>query len=111
MIRRNLQSKNQTKLPLRNVLRKGPFLFMSAAMLCAFASCQGTSDPDTKSIGIVISTLNNPWFVVLKDAAQQRVEALGYKATVLDSQNDTDKETAHFENLIAQGCQAILFNP
>jgi ribose transport system substrate-binding protein len=49
--------------------------------------------------------------VVLKDAAQQRIEELGYEARVLDSQNDTEKESVHFENLIAGGCRAILFNP
>jgi ribose transport system substrate-binding protein len=36
---------------------------------------------------------------------------LGYDATVFDSQNDTAKEAAHFENIIAGGCKAILFNP
>jgi ribose transport system substrate-binding protein len=108
---RNIELKYQAESTLRNIFRQCLLHFLSAAMLCAFASCHGTSEPGKKSIGIVISTLNNPWFVVLKDAAQRRVEELGYEATVLDSQNDTDKETAHFENLIAQGCQAILFNP
>ena len=36
---------------------------------------------------------------------------LGYDSTVFDSQNDTAKETAHFENLIAAGYKAVLFNP
>jgi ribose transport system substrate-binding protein len=79
--------------------------------LCAFAACREADEAGKAPIGIVISTLNNPWFVVLKDAAEQRVEELGHQAIVLDSQNDTDKETAHFENLIARGCRAILFNP
>jgi ribose transport system substrate-binding protein len=79
--------------------------------LLAFASCREAGEAGKAPIGVVISTLNNPWFVVLKDAAEQRVEELGHQAIVLDSQNDTDKETAHFENLIARGCRAILFNP
>jgi ribose transport system substrate-binding protein len=36
---------------------------------------------------------------------------LGYDATIFDSQNDTAKEAAHFENLIAGGYKAALFNP
>jgi ABC-type sugar transport system substrate-binding protein len=84
------------------------FIFIT---LCALPSCQKTGDSDKRTIGIVISTLNNPWFVVLADSATKRVEELGYEATVLDSQNDTDKETSHFENLITRGCGAILFNP
>jgi len=66
--------------------------------------------PRTK-IAVVISTLNNPWFVVLGEAARSRAVELGYEATVFDSQNDTAKETAHFENAIAGGYKAILFNP
>jgi ribose transport system substrate-binding protein len=48
---------------------------------------------------------------VLADTAKQRVGELGYSATVFDSQNDTDRETAHFENILAGGYVAILFNP
>jgi ABC-type sugar transport system substrate-binding protein len=75
------------------------------------ASCSKTSTPEKPSIAIVISTLNNPWFVVLADAAKERAEELGYTATVFDSQNDTERETATFENIIAGNYGAILFNP
>ena len=62
-------------------------------------------------IAVVISTLNNPWFVVLGETAKARAIELGYDATIFDSQNDTAKEAANFENIIASGCKAILFNP
>lgn len=62
-------------------------------------------------IAVVVSTLNNPWFVVLADTAKARAVELGYDATVFDSQNDTAKEAANFENIIASGYKAILFNP
>lgn len=75
-----------------------------------FASCN-RAKTDKPSVAIVVSTLNNPWFVVLADTAKQRAEELGYRATVFDSQNNTDKEAAHFENAIAGGYKAILFNP
>ena len=64
-----------------------------------------------KKIAVVISTLNNPWFVVLGNTAKERAEQLGYEATLFDSQNDTAKESDHFENIIAGGYAAILFNP
>lgn len=64
-----------------------------------------------QKIAVVISTLNNPWFVVLGDTAKARAVELGYDATVFDSQNDTAKEAAHFENIISGGYKAILFNP
>jgi ABC-type sugar transport system substrate-binding protein len=74
------------------------------------ASAQEKPAAKTK-IAVVVSTLNNPWFVVLSEAAKARAIELGYDATVFDSQNDTAKEAAHFENLIAGGYKAVLFNP
>ena len=62
-------------------------------------------------IAVVVSTLNNPWFVVLAETARDRAQELGYEATIFDSQNDPAKEASHFENIIASGYQAILFNP
>jgi ABC-type sugar transport system substrate-binding protein len=62
-------------------------------------------------IAVIVSTLNNPWFVVLGETAKARAEELGYQAVVFDSQNDPSKETSHFENVIASGYKAILFNP
>ncbi|MHC4556091.1 MAG: substrate-binding domain-containing protein [Planctomycetota bacterium] len=64
-----------------------------------------------KKIAIVISTLNNPWFVVLGNTAKERAEQLGYEATIFDSQNNTAKESDHFDNIIAGVYVAILFNP
>jgi ribose transport system substrate-binding protein len=87
-----------------------------ATGLAAIGSCsRSTDDAGAASskgkIAVVVSTLNNPWFVVLKDAAVGRAKELGYEANAFDSQNDTAKEAAHFENIIAGGYQAILFNP
>lgn len=62
-------------------------------------------------IAVVISTLNNPWFVVLGETASEKAKELGYRVTLFDSQNDNAKETDHFENIIAAGYDAILFNP
>ena len=66
---------------------------------------------EKSKIAVVISTLNNPWFVVLGETAADKARELGYDATVFDSQNDTNKEAAHFENIIAAGYKAIIFNP
>lgn len=70
-----------------------------------------TESGTQKKIAVVISTLNNPWFVVLGNTAKTRAEELGYKAVVFDSQNNTARETSHFENIIAGGYSAIIFNP
>ena len=73
----------------------------------------GTKSGSKKSgrVAVIISTLNNPWFVVLGETARDRAIELGHEATLFDSQNDTAKEAAHFDNAIAAGYSAILFNP
>src|SRR4051812_5508949 len=87
-------------------------LLALAAIVIAPLGCQRTSEspPRKAKIAVVISTLNNPWFVVLGATAKARAQELGYDATVFDSQNDPATEAAHFENIIAGGYGAILLN-
>lgn len=87
-------------------------LIVAAALAttCLFTSTAVAQESKDK-IAVVVSTLNNPWFVVLAETAKARAIELGYDATIFDSQNDTAKEAANFDNLIAAGYKAILFNP
>ena len=85
-------------------------LTITCVLSVATAFGADQASPKTK-IAVLISTLNNPWFVVLGNTARDRAIELGYDASVFDSQNDTAKEASHFENIIAGGYKAILFNP
>ena len=87
----------------------GAVTLIVAAIL--FTQTSFAQDAPKEKIAVVISTMNNPWFVVLGETAKARAIELGYDATIFDSQNDTAKEAAHFENLIAGGYKAVLFNP
>ena len=97
-----------------------------SAALAVLVACSGCSQPESgasgdtgtaptasgeKRVAVVISTLNNPWFVILAETARDRAQELGYKATIFDSQNDPAKESEHFDNIIASNYLAILFNP
>jgi ribose transport system substrate-binding protein len=82
---------------------------MVISSLSFFTSCSSKKSPD--KIAVVISTLNNPWFVILGNTAKQKAEELGYKAVIFDSQNDAAKESSNFDDIIASGYKAILFNP
>lgn len=84
-------------------------LAVSLMSLPVFAS--GTQDKGTIKVGVVISTLNNPFFVTLKEGAEAKASELGYDLVVLDSQNDPTKELANMEDLLTQGVDAILINP
>ena len=63
------------------------------------------------TIAMVVSTLNNPFFVTMKEGAEAKAKTLGYKLIVLDSQNDPSKELANIEDLTVRGVKAILINP
>lgn len=64
-----------------------------------------------EKIGLVISTLDNPFFVTLKDGAVEKAKELGYDLVVLDSQNDPAKELANVEDLLTQNVKVIMINP
>jgi ribose transport system substrate-binding protein len=63
------------------------------------------------TIGLVLSTLNNPFFVTLKEGAEAKAKDLGYKLLVLDSQNDPAKELANVEDLLSKKISLMLINP
>ncbi len=87
-------------------------IIVALAFSLLISSCTKKAKPEGNGkIAVVISTLNNPWFVVLKDAAKTRAEELGYEVDVFDCQNDTNKEADHFDSIISAGYIAILFNP
>jgi ABC-type sugar transport system substrate-binding protein len=85
------------------------FLLLIAIVLTACNS-KPTEKKKTGKVAVVVSTLNNPWFVFLAETAAAKAKALGYEAKIFDSQNNTALESDHFENIIVAGFDAILFN-
>lgn len=81
---------------------------ISAALLSTTVSVSAQAQ-DT--MAIVLSTLNNPFFVTMKDGAEAKAKELGYELIVLDSQNDPSKELSNVEDLTVRGVKAILINP
>ena len=63
------------------------------------------------AIALVISTLDNPFFVTLKEGAEKQAKALDYDLVVLDSQNDPAKELANVEDISVRGVKILLINP
>lgn len=63
------------------------------------------------TIALVVSTLNNPFFVSMKDGAQKEANKLGYNLVILDSQNNPAKELANVQDLTVRGTKLLLINP
>ena len=84
-----------------------------ATLICAalLSSTVSISAQAQDTVAIVLSTLNNPFFVTMKDGAEAKAKELGYDLIVLDSQNDPSKELSNVEDLTVRGVKAILINP
>lgn len=81
-------------------------------MTAALALAAGTGTAQAKDrLALVVSTLNNPFFVALKDGAAAKATQLGYDLVVLDSQNDPAKELASTEDVLNQHIKVLLINP
>ena len=83
-------------------------VWVSAAAITASFSANVLAK-DT--IALVVSTLNNPFFVSMKDGAQKEADKLGYNLVVLDSQNNPAKELANVQDLTVRGIKLMLINP
>jgi len=63
------------------------------------------------SIGLSISTLNNPFFVTLAEGAEAAAARLGAELSVVDAGDDVTKQVSDVEDLIAKGISVLIINP
>lgn len=80
-------------------------------LAAAFAASLSAPAMAKDAIALVISTLDNPFFVTLKEGAEKQAKALDYDLVVLDSQNDPAKELANVEDISVRGVKILLINP
>ncbi|MGM0702376.1 MAG: ribose ABC transporter substrate-binding protein RbsB [Pseudomonadota bacterium] len=70
-----------------------------------------TQSAMAERIALVISTLNNPFFVTLQEGAEAKAEALGHDLIVLDSGNDSARELSNIEDALSRDIDVLLVNP
>jgi ribose transport system substrate-binding protein len=63
------------------------------------------------TVGLSISTLNNPFFVSLRKGAEDEAKKEGVTLITVDAQNDPAKQQASVEDLIQKKVSVILINP
>ncbi|MEG1023194.1 MAG: D-ribose ABC transporter substrate-binding protein [Flavobacterium sp.] len=90
---------------------KTKYLTLVLLTLVLILGCSSKEKAEKPKIAVVVSTLNNPWFVMLAESAAENARKLGYEAKIFDSQNNPAIESDNFENLISSGYDAILLNP
>ncbi|MFF2719795.1 substrate-binding domain-containing protein [Streptomyces sp. NPDC058011] len=96
--------------------RKGVFKFAGAALAAAVvvggvSYFNSGSSGGTTKVGMSLSTLNNPFFVQMKDGAQAEAKKAGIDLTVTDAQNDASQQANQLQNFTSSGVSSIIVNP
>jgi|SRR5690625_167422 len=108
-------------------MKKGLLGFLALVLIVVLAACS-TDKPGSDSekddagdttegetgdmkVGFSISTLNNPFFVDLRDGAEESAETEGIDIVVADAQDDSSKQINDIEDLLQQGIDLLLVNP
>jgi ribose transport system substrate-binding protein len=74
------------------------------------ASAPAVASAGSNTIGLAISTQNNPFFVTLKQGAEEAAKANGLTLITVDAQDDAAKQIASIEDLIQEKVKVILIN-
>ncbi|EQB34976.1 hypothetical protein M948_17865 [Virgibacillus sp. CM-4] len=96
----------------------GLFLFLVACSTEAPGEASDGSDESNNEkasedvkVGLSISTLNNPFFVTLRDGAEASAKESGYEIITFDAQNDPSTQLSDIEDLLQQDIDVLLINP
>lgn len=63
------------------------------------------------SIGLSISTMNNPFFVTLSEGAKEKASELGVELIQVDAGDDSAKQSSDIEDLISKNIKVLIVNP
>ncbi|GAB3063908.1 D-ribose ABC transporter substrate-binding protein [Salinicoccus sesuvii] len=74
-------------------------------------SASDTGGDEETVIGVSISTLNNPFFVTLRDSIEEMAEEKGYSVRIVDAQDDSSKQVNDIEDLVQQDVDYLIINP
>lgn len=64
-----------------------------------------------QTVGLSVSTLNNPFFVTLRDGAQETADELGIELLVTDAQDSVSTQISDIEDLVQRGVDVLIVNP
>lgn len=90
---------------------------MMSVTACSSVSVDGEKDSGTEtkegngSIGLSVSTLNNPFFVTLSDGAKEKAKEKNVELIVVDAGDDAAKQTSDIEDLISKNISVLIVNP
>jgi ribose transport system substrate-binding protein len=88
-------------------------ILCAGALMAGASACggSGSSSAGGDKVALLVSTLNNPFFVDLRDGAQAEAKKLGLDLQVSDAQNDSSTQQNQAQNAQSQGAKAVIINP
>jgi ribose transport system substrate-binding protein len=79
--------------------------------LAATGCNRGEEAASGGNVTLAVSTLNNPFFVDLRDGAQAAADAEGITLDVVDAQNDSATQSNQLANASTGGTDGVIINP
>ncbi|GEP27829.1 D-ribose ABC transporter substrate-binding protein [Cryobacterium levicorallinum] len=84
----------------------------AALILAGTTACgRGGAEASGDKIVLAISTLNNPFFVELRDGAEAAAAEAGVELSIVDAQNDSATQANQLATAASSGAQAVIINP
>ena len=77
----------------------------------AWAQVPPLEEKETYTIGFAQTDLNNPWRLAESKSMQDEAARLGYTLVETNAHEDTAKQIADVDSLIAQGVDILIFPP
>ncbi|MFG2346214.1 ABC transporter permease/substrate-binding protein [Streptomyces phaeochromogenes] len=92
-------------------IKYGLAVVLVAAIVGGLSIFNNGSSSSNPKVGLSLSTLNNPFFVQIKEGAQAEAKKLGADLTVTDAQNDASQQANQLQNFTSEGVDSIIVNP
>ncbi|MBC9784618.1 ribose ABC transporter substrate-binding protein RbsB [Heliobacterium chlorum] len=105
---------------MKRIWKLAALVAMALFMVSVVTGCGSSPKAEQKpaadaekklTVGLALSTLNNPFFVDMRDGAQAYADKIGAKLVVVDAQDNASKQVSQVEDLIQQKVDIILLNP
>ena len=92
---------------------KTTYLLATLALLIVVAGCGSSNGGDSGEggrIALSVSTLDNPFFVDLRNGAREAADGTDYELVVSDAQDNASQQQNDIQNFVTQQVDAILVN-
>lgn len=99
---------------IAGILFAGVLAFTAAGCSAITIDGEGGSDSSgggNGSIGLSVSTLNNPFFVSLSEGAKEKAKEENVDLIVVDAGDDAAKQASDVEDLVSKNISVLIVNP